>query len=340
MTDILEVAQEVTTPTVELALNLPFDASMIDRVSRFGFEFEFFASHDDDDIDDDDVWSEDHSLCNCGDCLGSRRADMESERPNSSASELISLAHQAKMIRDPYMHAYHCQCEACSHSRTDFLLTAQEDCSCGVEFVSHILDLRDFDDKATEIAEWVDVMQRWKDNGGWMPDGYESNGNHVHVSSRGDTGMTFMARESQQAYAHVNALYAVFDWTKVADGGCGRIRDYNHKPNTAGDRGFWLSDRGYGTFEHRLWNTPAEPSRLWTHIGLSVAITRWAFAIATALPNFTFWDQSRQWGGAAMTSGRLEQITRDFDIEALTQYIPERREFDDAHDIIRNLRPY
>lgn len=340
MTDVLEVVQEVTTPTIEQALNLPFDASMIDRVSRFGFEFEFFASDDDDEVTDDDVWSDDHSSCNCDECLRDRRTDAERERPHGEVSELIMLAHEAKMIRDPYRHAYHCQCDGCSHNRTDFLLTAQEDCSCGVEFVSHILDLSDFDDKATEIAGWVDLMQRWKDGGGWMPDGHVSNGNHVHVSSRGDIGAAFTTRERQLAYTHINALYAAFDWTDVADGGCGRIRGYNHKPNATYGGGSWLSDRGYGTFEHRLWNTPAKPGRLWAHIGLSVAITRWAFAITTALPDFTFWDQPTRGGGVSMSNERLEQLSRGFVIDSLAQYIPERREFDDARDIIRNLRPY
>jgi hypothetical protein len=212
-----------------------------------------------------------------------------------------------------------------------------------VEFVSHILDLNHFDEKVHEVTAWVEMMEGWKQAGGWMPDGQASCGNHIHISKSGtdDGSAGFTGTVQARAYKHITAMYAAFDWNNVADGGCGRVRSYNHKPQQTGNQGSWLSDRGYGTMEHRLWNTPAEPQRLWAHVGLSLALTRWAFALSIHRPEFTFWTTHNQWGDGSMNDEMFFALNRNIARvrDSIAQYIPDRPEFTIAHDVLGTLAP-
>lgn len=373
----------VPTSPILQALRVHFDPFVARQVRRFGFEYEMLPSGEDDYYDDDDddghdghdgltgregdrldghmddydPWDCDHDQCNCDECLDSRR-DHEyrqfrqviiNERANrppsqngSTPNALMARAYAALLIADPTMHMYHCHCSTCNHQRDTPLMVAQGDCSCGVEFVSRIIDLDDFDIARREIGEWVQMMHQWKQDGNWMPDGYESNGNHVHVSSAGDH-TPWGADIKHQAYNHVDAMYAMFDWDRVADGGCGTIRSYNRKPSMLGLGGSWLADRGYGTFEHRLWNTPRDPDRLWAHLGISIGLTRWAFHIATMTPDFSFWpDQRDRWGGGqGIADDVYEQVVDNTDlvVGGIRTYIPSGDEFTIARDVISNLRP-
>lgn len=203
------------------------------------------------------------------------------------------------------IHHYHCghddegDCSTCDPRRDEYqsnarLFAAQHDSSCGIEFVSHILDITDPDD-LTKMAAWIDYVESWKDRGEWMPDGVTSNGNHIHVSScggrdRDEDSSLFDDDVRRQAMTIASWAYVAYDWRRVADGGCGQLRGYNRRPTSAYDGYTWLNDRGYGTWEHRLWNTPRDPERLWASTGISVALTRWAFSRAT-VPNLArVWD--------------------------------------------------
>lgn len=347
-------------PTV-VALHTPYDPQIVAQIRRFGFEYEMFPNDDDDDdwyslddrlewaMEDYDPYDPDHCNCNCEQCLDSRREEYEddtrrdlqrqgysNDRPGRSddVEGLVRTAYDHGLIADDYLHSYHCHCGTCSPTRGDVLLTAQEDCSVGVEFVSRILDLDDFDRTATEIGDWVRIMNKWKDDGNWMPDGHWGCGNHVHVEAN-LPGVDDDVRS--RAFSHINALYAVFDWEAVADGGCGRVRRYNDKPSSHYS-GNWLSDRGYGTFEHRLWNTPADPDRLWAHLGISIALNRWAFALARSTVHI-FWTSTGY--NRSMSDEVWNALTRNIDlvIAQVTAYIPDRAEFDLARQIIANLRP-
>jgi hypothetical protein len=362
MTDLLE-QREVTTSPIEAALRVPFDPSMCTKVARFGFEYEMLpVDYDRDDdydddiyVDSDEVWSDDHSTCNCEECIDERRdaradeirrerAERRAEN-DGDADKLVARALNAGLITDGYMHSYHCRCSICSPTRVGALMTAQTDCSCGVEFISHILDLNraDWDAKRDQINQWVDMMKGWARDGNWMPDGDVSNGNHVHVSNSGRDGGGdgFNVVQMDRARRHVNALYAVYDWSAVADGGCGNIRSYNAKPHKDNGGGSWLSDRGYGTMEHRLWNTPADPQRLWAHLGISIALTRWAFALAHADPAFDFWTTVDRWGSPKMTDEMFAGLNDNLDrvIAAVKAYIPDGTEFDLAREVLGNLAP-
>jgi hypothetical protein len=343
LTDSASVGTESHTARVATALTVPRDEEVVAAVSKFGFEYEMFPHEQGNYYDHDDVWDDDHERCNCSDCLDSRLEDLRNADKPVQAESLIIRAKAHDLIVDADMHNYHCRCGTCSPTRSWPLMTAQEDGTVGVEFVSRIIDVSCWDVEAVHVNAWVAMMNAHKSDGGWMPDGDTSCGNHVHVSSSGmDDGRTFGWGEATKrlAYRHINAMYAVFDWTDVADGGCGRIRGYNSKPGTKGGSGSYLNDRGYGTFEHRLWNTPAIPERLYAHIGLSIAIQRWAFALVKSQPDFTFWNESTRWGDPAMSDGMYAAIKacQGLFLDQINQYLPDFAEFSVARDVLGNLR--
>lgn len=338
MFDTAPYVEEVKTNPILDALRLPFNASVAAKVKRFGFEYEMFPSHfrpDEIEVDTDDVWSDDHDPCNCESCLRQRIEDRIEELRDGSGEiqHLINRAHANGLISDPDRHDYHCDCDECDYRRSSPLMTCQSDCSCGVEFVSRILNLDNFEGARMGINQWVGMMQQWKDDGFWMPDGYVSNGNHVHVSHK-----NFESRSMNRAALHINAIYAAFDWIDVADGGCGQIRGYNSKPGQHDAYASWLSTRDE-TFEHRLWNTPCNPERLWAHLGLSIAITRWAFAISERYPEFSFWSSRTDPYGARMDDYTFETLHLNLGdvIQGIRQYIPDNACFDIARDLILSL---
>lgn len=343
MTDVLN-REEVMETTMQ-ALTLPTSEYVIDNVQRFGFEYEMLPTHmrdgryRGDDYDDDcccEYDEDDDCTYTCASC---RRDDSDHHGPGGSG-DLIERFCGAGLIGDTDQHEYHCDCSTCSYTRSHPLMTAQTDCTVAVEFVSRICDLRD-DDWQNDVHSLVNVMNQWKRDGHWMPDGSYSCGNHVHVSHRGDndTGeWPEWAVGETTVKRHIDALYAVFDWTTVADGGCGHVRGYNRKPGKNDGYGNWLSWRDE-TAEHRVWNTPREPERLWAHIGLSIALTRWGFAVARSLPGHRFWDTGNYRSG--MSDQVYDTITHNIeDVKhGIRAYIPPGSEFDIARKLIHNLRP-
>lgn len=242
----------------------PPDPEISRLVRHFGVEYEMFDRGTND-------------YC-CDDCDGDRDDYDDNESPGT---RLRGIAADRGLCLDE-THDYHCDCGDCDPNR-DTLMTAQYDCSVGIEFVSRILDVEAHND-VNQLARWVNVMTEWKDSGEWMPDGSAACGNHIHVSSTGGPeDNVFTDAQQFEAARLINAAYAAYGWELVADGGCGKLRNYNSKPR-AQDVGYysaWLRSRDIGTFEHRLWNTPRDPERLWVHVGLSIALTRWAFQRST-----------------------------------------------------------
>lgn len=345
---------------VELALNVPFSPVAASGVRRFGFEYEMLSHDDsperyDDEPNDGDYdyareEAADNHQCACDDCIYDRAYSLMESRNAEYGSSGTSLANELHefarrfrpdLVSTANIHEYHCHCHDCAPNRSHGLMAAQTDCTVGIEFVSRICDVTNPDDLA-RIDEWVAMMTAWAAGGNWMPDGNESCGNHVHISKNGDDTYPFSNDERQLAWGHINALYAVFDWTDVADGGCGRIRDYNYKPSATGNGGNWLSDRGYGTFEHRVWNTPSDPQRLFAHIGISIALTRWAFGLALAAPSINFWTGTNRYGERSIANDVIEAFNanRDAVVEAVSAYIPSDPMFDVARTTLTNLATY
>lgn len=347
MTDILERREEVMETTAIEALTLPVNKNVVANVQRFGFEYEMLprsmrnrgymtGSESEPEYCDGD-WYDDVNDCGCPYCA----PEGGSNSPGDSG-DLITRFHRANLIASTDQHDYHCDCSTCDYEREDPLMVAQTDSTVAVEFVSRIIDLRD-DDFREDVKRLVRVMERWKDDGHWMPDGYEDCGNHVHVSHQGDDDFWGSRRDSmslaRRVERNIKAIFAVFDWNQVADGGCGRIRSYNTKPRKDNGYGSWLSLRE-NTFEHRLWNTPHDPQRLWAHLGLSVALTRWGFAIAQHDEHFDFWESSGYHDSPRMGDAMYDTIAHNITavVRGIRDYIPQGSEFNIARDLIGNLR--
>lgn len=265
----------------------------------------------------------------CEDCNGPRD---EWPGGDETVQHLIDRAVGAGLCDNDDMHDYHCDCDVCDYSRGRgaALMTAQEDGTVGVEFVSRILDVTDGTD-LIDLNGWVGMMSDWKDDGNWMPDGLTSCGNHIHVSASGVPGIINHSLDWRNAFRLMNKAYAVYDWTHVADGACGQMRGYNSKPSTIGgydDAGSWLRHRDrLGTFEHRLWNTPQDPERLWTHVGLSIALTRWGFQRA----NVTHFASDI----AAAFNQNIAAFKRD-----VISHLPSAPEFASVPAVLHNLATY
>ncbi|HVE28373.1 MAG TPA: hypothetical protein VNC22_23360 [Sporichthya sp.] len=202
-------------------------------------------------------------------------------------------------LHDGGRHEAHCDCPICAYDRTNGLLAYQDDSSVAAEFVSRILSTRSVRDRQ-EMRQLVSLYPDLLATLDWTPDGDYGAGNHVHVGwpkqfiQRDRWGEVWPIPEMR---AKVNAaLMSLFAsesdlWRQIADGGCGRHRSYNgvcvyspyrdYRTNeeigTFG--GQWISDRGHGTVEFRLWNTPADPQRLMAHPAISTALMAWALAI-------------------------------------------------------------
>lgn len=363
---------KTTTSLVEQALTLSPDPSIRREVRRFGFEYEMLPSGHQDSLEDselaeavdehmdqwrtdrDDNQDETGSYC-CDDCENTAYAEERAsylrrfgrgQTPVGGPRDLINRAHANNLINDPQRHSYHCDCGDCDYTRDAPLMTAQNDCTVGVEFVSRIIDLDNFDQAARDIDSWVQMMQHWAEDGHWMPDGRATCGNHVHVSADGDLAGRWEDSElRQRAFHNINAIYAAFDWIDIADGGCGSIRGYNQKPQRDHDYGgSWLSDRGYGTFEHRLWNTPRDPQRLWAHLGISIGLQRWGFNIAQNMPEASLWTTTADRYGYTrqrMNDEMYNALTTNVGeiVRGIRAYIPQHDQFDIARDLIVNLTP-
>lgn len=184
-------------------------------------------------------------------------------------------------------HGYHCRCdEKCAPTRSGPHFTAQNDSTVGIEFISRILKAGTADaDVVEQLISAYEIGMRWTE---FVPQSGASHGNHIHVSNSGmDDGKSPPFKfDTQQQVRHLLDTVMVYgNFEEIADGGVGRLRGYNARPNKpAGDRvfaqwesGSWIGNRGYGTMEFRLWNTPSEPRRIAAHIGMSIALTRWAF---------------------------------------------------------------
>lgn len=245
----------------------PVADGMKRRIENFGIELEVLDSGDTD--------GREH-YCDCEYC------NFEPE-PMSSRASIYLDAFSSLIYDDLDLHDYHCSCSSCDYHRSGPTMTAQRDCTVGIEFVSRILSAEnDF----SEVDAVVQAHEQAMRSTGWRPDGYESCGNHIHVSSQGtdNGGQQFRYTTRTQAQGLIESLFAVGNWDTVADGGCGRLRTYNggkftkpghHRALDAGNTS-WITSRSQ-TFEFRLWNTPSKADRIKAHVGLSLGITRWAY---------------------------------------------------------------
>lgn len=280
-----------------------FKRSMLTRIQNFGFELEMLTPEDSGEHEPDEEWDE------CSECYGDGRVtetqgegddeievevtcpecggdggsyyypeyDGASDRLESLVSAMRSAGLVHRSLYGSDIHAYHCDCRICEHTRHEPFLAAQQDCTVGVEFITKICSVHSKED-TDNIAKVVDVVNGFRS---WMANGWDEDGNHVHVSVSGaddEDGVRFSRARREQAHRLANLVYATYDWDRAADGACGRLRGYNEKPGTSEyGTGSWLRF-GSATFEHRLWNTPAVGERIFGHVGVSLALTRWAFA--------------------------------------------------------------
>lgn len=311
-----------TTSTVvgERLFNTPWSQNVETRIARYGYEYEMLPRHEPDD-GDYDPWDPHHDQCNCDSCLDNRRESWREDQP-AHGEEVEDLIRHLGPLAYQDIHSYHCSCNRCNNiSRTDPIMNTQEDSTVGIEFISRILDYTP--DGLEEINRWVDAMRSWSNRGGWMPDGYESCGNHVHVGCE-----RIHTATRERAHDHIRAVHAAYCWDDVADGGCGQMRGYNSKPSKTSSHGGWSAAKGYDntrTIEHRLWNTPLDPQRLHAHIGISIAVTRWAVALAIHDPEFTFWDTPTTFGNHGISDSTWETMQDQLDDfkTAVVKYIPD-----------------
>lgn len=344
MTDI-----DFTTGVAPFDVPHRFLRTMNSRIANVGVELEMLSQGDDDYCRCDD-WEcpndrEDECECyvTCDYCEGLTSGPY-------GLDEILRLFSRAGVALGDDKHAYHCGCYACRYDRNpanSVFLATQSDCTVGVEFVSRILRTDVDEYHMDELDKVVQGLQRFYDLDVWEPDGYESAGNHIHVSWLGtdNGGFAFRGATRRQASALINAAYAAFDWEDVASGGCQTIRSYNSKtyassPDKVGGSdntwglfsGSWTSIKG-PTFEHRLWNTPRIASRIYDHIGISLALTRWAFATVLNSPMHRWWvmDSSPQQLVDHFSEHRAEFI------EQVSMYIPDGPRFVNTADLLSNV---
>lgn len=319
--------------------------SMNERVARFGVEFEMLAWSD---TGYDDDWEhhcdyDDDCYCEPPETGTSRRAE-----------RLFEALADAGLIRSSGSQCpYHCDCDDCDYSRDPWSsawLAFQQDGTVGAEFVTRITRIDTERRHLDQMSLMVETLAGYyRTPGAWKPDGYEAAGEHVHVSSSGDDngkGVRFHRQTRHQMAALIGATYAAFDWNEAGSGGCGsrQIRHYNKKPSDSntdkiadgygyGFTGSWggLKD---GTFEHRLWNMPAEPERIFGHVGMSVAMVRWSYATLLQSPIVRWW----------VTDTPFDQIVEALRDnltawqEQVALYIPTDSRFDIARDLLNTVR--
>jgi len=336
----------------------PFDnphrflRSMNKRIANFGMELEMLAQGD---CGNEGPYEVD---CECGApcCQGSYEA--EGEGMNECGEELVRIFRKRNLIQQwGDQCSYHCRCGGCRHDRTpdgSNFLAFQSDCTVGAEFVSRIVHVNEETDHMIEVDRTVAALKEYYSLGLWRPDGYEAAGGHIHVSWNGtdNGGPMFRNNTKRQAGTLINAAYAAYDWSDVADGDCGRMRDSDHstKPGTysgpetvcgndAGDTyervfsGSWFSNKG-NTGEHRLWNMPLDPYRLYAHIGISLALTRWAYATVLNSPEHRWWIMDTS--GPDMVD-HFRDNHRSF-IEQVSLYVPNQPRFGIATETLNLLR--
>ena len=312
----------------------PFDAphryfrTMHKRIANFGMELEVMRQGDFSDGE-----HEEECYCDESCCQGYRYCSNER---SEGALALVEILVDAGLIVSEEQCAYHCSCQECRHDRdpeSSTYLAFQQDCTVGAEFVSRITDVNQDAYHMRAVGTTVQAFQEWYRQGHWRPDGHQPAGGHIHVSWNGTDhgGPRFRNATRRQASALVNAAYATFDWSDVADGACGRMRSYNSKPSPTNyvcgreggsdyERSFygsWASNKG-ATLEHRLWNMPADPDRLYAHIGISLALTRWAFAAVLQSPQHRWWTADTSPADMVVHFG----ANREAFIEQVALYLP------------------
>lgn len=313
-----------------------FRPSMMTRIARFGFELEMLDEGD----QGGEVWVN-CDACNgtgevecgecghcseCGDCEG--EGGSYREGASDRVETVLGLA-SASIGHRTDLCCYHCRCRQCDPRRSAPFMTAQEDCTVGVEFITKICDVNDTTDidQIAEVVRWYGQVLPF-----WRPDGRKCAGNHVHVSCRGadDGEVYFTPRRRGMASQLIRSVYGAWDWEEAAGGGCGRVRGYNSKPYSPHD-GSWLSERTE-TFEHRLWNTPAEPERIFGHVAASIAVQRWAFA-TTFNPRY---EMAALTGRMFETVASMHEQIRD----QIIQYLPtDERLAGAGYDILMATTP-
>lgn len=232
-----------------------------EQIRRFGIELEMC----------DPVEAGGTVDCYCGNncCSGS----YEDEEGDFGEIDLVvSAMNSAGLVgraRSHYdLHEYHCNCDLCDHNRVQPWLTAQQDCTVGVEFVSRITRVDEWE-LVTRLEAAVDEAYVYA----YLPSTQSPWGNHVHVD------MTVCGR-SNGVTLWSSALFAseAWDWERLSAGGRSANRGYNPKPDK-GYTGRWVAQRET-TVEYRLWNTPSRGKYVGFHVAASLAIARWAWVMA------------------------------------------------------------
>lgn len=292
------------------------DPAIIQTIHRFGIEYEMFPRHYNGNWESSD-WC-------CEECDGPRVP----VSATGKVAEYIARASAAGLAHN-HVHEYHCNCTQCRYDRPGPLMATQADNSVAVEMVSRILDVRNTTDM-DEVAQWVAFVESWKADGHWMPDGVTNCGNHIHVGRRNTTGTIVLG---DPGINFIQAAYAAYNWEGVADGGCGKIRGYNSKPRLYAQTytssyfsGSWMSAREH-TVEHRLWNTPRDPERVWAHLGLSIALTRWGVQAQQNDPDMKSADGT--W--IIQYADRIDDFKRD-----VIAYLPDGPCFEQAAQLLND----
>ncbi len=204
--------------------------------------------------------------------------------------EFLRTFRDARLTNATEAHVYHCECENCEHGRDHNPFTAQNDSTVGIEFISRILTAGDVD-SINIVKRVIDAYRTGCEVTGFVAQSGASHGNHIHVSNSGlddGGGSEFRSTTKKQVRHLLDTIMCRGNWPEIADGLVGRLRDFNSRPSkgdadgaltshTGYESGTWIADKGYGTLEYRLWNTPRVPERIGAHVGMSVALTRWAF---------------------------------------------------------------
>lgn len=206
----------------------------------------------------------------------------------SNGEAMREFMYAKGLVLSTSLHGYHCGCADCRYDNPEGLFAAQRDCTVDAEFVSRILEHGSR--RANRAIHGIaGAMQA---TGAAV---HGSTGCHVHVAKDG-----LDAAGTARLFRLFNRYHRELD--EIASGGQSRTRGYNPPPvggilpardalwtatelresygmyrAPGGDwSGSWMSDRGHGTWEFRLWNATRMAWRMKTYVGLSVAMVEGA----------------------------------------------------------------
>lgn len=190
---------------------------------------------------------------------------------------LAQVLHDRGLAYDNEPHPYHCRTAACCSYTRATPWTVQQDCTCGGEAISHILEWG-----TGHANEAIAGLARAMADSRVTIDA--TAGNHVHVGHDGHD------EDSIHRMYRLFLRYQDYELTAVAQASLSGVRTYNAKVThqwcaRGADNLFWqgatepkYQPRGRwvepesATFEFRLWNSTRMEWRLYLHAALSVAI--------------------------------------------------------------------